>query len=143
VLALALIAAGLLSSTLHLHNPQRAWRALSQWRSSWLSREGAMALVTFVPLLASAWLCLVEERFSPLLGAAAILCSLVTVYCTGMIYASLRSVQAWHTRLTPACFIGFAVSGGLVLASAAGAAGAGGGPILPALGRWRQSWRGC
>ncbi len=39
----ALIAGGLLSSTLHLGNPQRAWRALSQWRSSWLSREGVLA----------------------------------------------------------------------------------------------------
>ena len=44
VLALALISGGLLSSTLHLGNPQRAWRALSQWRSSWLSREGVMAI---------------------------------------------------------------------------------------------------
>ena len=33
-----LIGAGLLSSTLHLGHPERAWRALSQWRSSWLSR---------------------------------------------------------------------------------------------------------
>ncbi len=59
LLALALIGAGLMSSTLHLGNPQRAWRALSQWRSSWLSREGVMAIVTFVPLLVSAWLCVV------------------------------------------------------------------------------------
>ncbi len=39
-LALGLIAAGLLSSTGHLGRPERAWRAFSQWRSSWLSREG-------------------------------------------------------------------------------------------------------
>src|SRR5690606_12681279 len=55
VLALALVAGGLLASTLHLRNPQRAWRALSQWRSSWLSREGVMAVATFVPLCVSAW----------------------------------------------------------------------------------------
>ena len=48
--SLALIGIGLLSSLLHLGNPQRAWRALSQWRSSWLSREGVMAIATFVPL---------------------------------------------------------------------------------------------
>ena len=29
---LALIGAGLLSSTFHLGHPERAWRALSQWR---------------------------------------------------------------------------------------------------------------
>ena len=55
VLALALIAAGLLSSTLHLRNPQRAWRAFSQWRSSWLSREGVLAVATFVPLTINAF----------------------------------------------------------------------------------------
>src|SRR5215475_805849 len=56
-LAFALITAGLLSSTAHLGRPERAWRAFSQWRSSWLSREGVMALLTYVPagLLALAW----------------------------------------------------------------------------------------
>jgi DMSO reductase anchor subunit len=40
--------AGLLSSTFHLGHPERAWRALSQWRSSWLSREGIAAIATLV-----------------------------------------------------------------------------------------------
>jgi DMSO reductase anchor subunit len=35
-LALVLITAGLLASSLHLGHPERAWRAFSQWRSSWL-----------------------------------------------------------------------------------------------------------
>ncbi len=48
-IALALITLGLLSSTLHLGRPERAWRALSQWRTSWLSREGVAALVTYLP----------------------------------------------------------------------------------------------
>src|SRR5690606_25645575 len=39
---LALSAAGLLSSLAHLGRPARAWRALSQWRTSWLSREGVV-----------------------------------------------------------------------------------------------------
>ncbi|MGY9056759.1 MAG: DmsC/YnfH family molybdoenzyme membrane anchor subunit, partial [Alphaproteobacteria bacterium] len=42
-IALSLITAGLLSSTFHLGHPERAWRALSQWKTSWLSREGVMA----------------------------------------------------------------------------------------------------
>ena len=46
-LALVLIGAGLISSTLHLGNPQRAWACAQPWRSSWLSREGVMALATF------------------------------------------------------------------------------------------------
>src|SRR5438045_9709795 len=48
-LALGLIAAGLLSSTGHLGRPERAWRAFSQWRSSWLSREGVASVITFIP----------------------------------------------------------------------------------------------
>lgn len=123
--ALALVATGLLASTLHLGNPQRAWRALSQWRSSWLSREGVMAIVTFVPLLWSAWGAVVAGRYLPLPGLLGSVCAVVTVFCTGMIYASLKSVQAWNTKLTPLCFLLFSLSGGLVLASLAGAAGGG------------------
>ena len=48
-ISLALITAGLLSSFLHLGRPERAWRAFSQWRSSWLSREGVLAVITYVP----------------------------------------------------------------------------------------------
>ena len=57
-LALVLVTAGLISSTFHLGHPERAWRALSQWRSSWLSREGVAAIVTYVPagLYGLAWL---------------------------------------------------------------------------------------
>jgi DMSO reductase anchor subunit len=133
LLALALIATGLLSSTLHLGNPQRAWRALSQWRSSWLSREGVMALITFVPLGWSAWVSLFEGRYMAAPGLiGAVLCAM-TVYCTAMIYASLRSVQAWHTPLTPLCYLMFSAAGGLILASFFGFAGAGSTVFVPAL----------
>jgi DMSO reductase anchor subunit len=113
--ALALISAGLLSSTLHLRNPQRAWRALSQWRSSWLSREGVMAILTFVPLCVAAYSAIFQSRYLPVAGLLGTLGAAVTVYCTSMIYASLRSVQAWHTPLTPACYLLFAGAGGSLL----------------------------
>jgi DMSO reductase anchor subunit len=125
LLAIAFIGVGLLSSTLHLGNPQRAWRALSQWRSSWLSREGVMAIVTFAPLLWSAWCAVIESRYAPVAGLLSALFAAVTVYCTGMIYASLKSIDAWHTPLTPLCFLLFSLSGGLILASLAAAAGGG------------------
>jgi DMSO reductase anchor subunit len=117
LLALALIAGGLLSSTLHLGNPQRAWRALTQWRSSWLSREGVMAILTFIPLVISAWAALFGHSYLPLAGAIGVALCAVTVYCTAMIYASLKSVQAWNTRLTPACYLLFAAAGGATLAT--------------------------
>src|ERR1700761_9514649 len=57
VVALCFASAGLMASTLHLGHPERAWRAFSQWRSSWLSREGVAALATFPPavIFAGLW----------------------------------------------------------------------------------------
>lgn len=115
VLALLLVGAGLVSSTQHLGNPQRAWRALSQWRSSWLSREGVMAILTFIPLCVAAYGAIFQSRYLPVAGLLGTLGAAVTVYCTSMIYASLRSVQAWHTPLTPACYLLFAGAGGSLL----------------------------
>ena len=107
-----LIGAGLLSSTLHLGHPERAWRALSQWRSSWLSREGVLAVLVLAAL--SAWFVLVFFDIVPPLWANIVLIALITatVYATSMIYASLRTVACWHHPLTPACYLMFSVSGG-------------------------------
>tara|TARA_B100000989_G_scaffold287346_1_gene256895 strand:+ start:256 stop:1137 length:882 start_codon:yes stop_codon:yes gene_type:complete len=107
-----LIGAGLLSSTLHLGHPERAWRALSQWRSSWLSREGVLAVLVLVAL--SAWFLSVFFGISPPHWVSVALIALIaaTVYATSMIYASLRTVACWHHPLTPVCYLMFSVSGG-------------------------------
>ncbi len=115
VVALALIGCGLLSSTLHLGNPQRAWRAFSQWRSSWLSREGCMAVLTFIPLTILAAMSIFADQFSPLLGYVGAIMCLATVYCTAMIYASLRTIPQWHTGWTPACYLAFSLTTGTVI----------------------------
>ena len=100
VLALsgAAAAAGLLSSMLHLGRPLRAWRAFSQWRSSWLSREGVAAMVTFIPLGGAFWLIERVDEGAALRGAGAALAlgALITLYCTANIYRSLKTVAAWH-----------------------------------------------
>lgn len=114
-LALALVTAGLLSSTFHLGHPERAWRAMSQWRSSWLSREGLAAVLTYIPagLFAAGWL-LAERNDGiwSIAGLAAALLALVTVYCTAMIYQSLKTIPRWHN--------GFTVPGYLAMALATG-----------------------
>lgn len=115
VMALGLIGGGLISSTLHLGNPQRAWRAFSQWRSSWLSREGCVALVTFIPLCGLALLSIFFDTWSVLLAILGAVGCALTVYCTGMIYASLRSISTWHTFLTPLSYLAFSISSGLIL----------------------------
>ena len=113
--ALALIGGGLLSSTLHLGNPQRAWRAFSQWRSSWLSREGVMAILTFIPLTLLAAMSIFADSFNLFLGYIGAIMCLITVYCTAMIYGSLRTIPQWHTKWTPACYLAFSVTSGTLI----------------------------
>jgi DMSO reductase anchor subunit len=124
---LALLAAGLVASVFHLGRPERAWRAASQWRTSWLSREvivlpalmaavgaHALALTLVAQLGARPWLVL-AVGLSAALGV--VLCAALW-WCTGMIYGCLRMVQDWATPLTPLSFAGIGAAHGLALASA-------------------------
>ena len=114
-LALALITVGLLSSLLHLGNPQRAWRALSQWRSSWLSREGCLAIVTYVPLTILAAMSVFGDTFNLALGYfGGVLCAIM-VFCTAMIYGSLRTIPSWNTAWTPASYLAFGLTSGTLI----------------------------
>jgi sulfite dehydrogenase (quinone) subunit SoeC len=102
-LGLVAVSVGLLSSTFHLGHPERAWRALSQWRSSWLSREGLIACITFVPagLFALGWVLLgTHDGVWTALGLLTFLLSLATIACTAMIYASLRPIPTWSNGWT-------------------------------------------
>lgn len=117
-IAFALITVGLLSSTLHLGRPERAWRALSQWRTSWLSREGVLAIVTYpvAGLLAIAWMSGIGGPIQ--LGLLALVTSvsaIATLWCTGMIYASLPTVRAWHMPLVAPLYVVLGLSTGGVL----------------------------
>ncbi len=117
VVALLLIATGLLSSTFHLGRPERAWRAFSQWRSSWLSREGVAAVLTILPHVGLIFLIAVDARQPALFLAcalAAALGALATVTATAMIYATLRSIRHWHHRLVPPIYLLLGVASGLV-----------------------------
>lgn len=117
-LAFGLITAGLLSSTAHLGRPERAWRAFSQWRTSWLSREGVMAVATYVPagITALGWVFL-ESIDGPLEAAALLsaVCAIVTLYTTGMIYASLRTIRQWYQPLTAPIYVALGLASGAVL----------------------------
>jgi DMSO reductase anchor subunit len=117
-IALVLITGGLLSSTLHLGRPERAWRAFSQWRSSWLSREGIASVVTYVPagVFGIAWVVL--QRTDGIVvwaGAASVVCAVATLVTTGMIYASLKPIPQWHSVYTVPGYIIYALMSGVVL----------------------------
>ncbi len=126
-----------MSSLFHLRRPERAWRALSQWRSSWLSREGVAALATFVPAVVflgfEAFLETPPE--APVIaGLATAVLALATIWSTAMIYRSLATVPAWSSPWTVPGFLVMGLSGGgLVICAAALLAEGRTPPLLPAL----------
>lgn len=120
-LALGLIVAGLLSSTGHLGRPERAWRAFSQWRSSWLSREGVASVVTFIPagLFGIGWVFFGRTGgWVAIAGLLAAIGAVVTVCTTGMIYASLKPIAQWYSRFTLPAYLIFSAMTGSVLLNA-------------------------
>ena len=118
LVALGLITAGLLSSTFHLGHPERAWRAFSQWRSSWLSREGVVAVATYVPacLFGLFWVMPdSNEILLQVLGIATAILAMATVFCTAMIYASLPTIRAWRHWMVVPVYLIFSIATGAVL----------------------------
>ena len=107
---------GLISSTFHLGHPERALKAFTQWRTSWLSREAWCAvLALLVMALYGAGLVFFAQRWT-LLGIVGAMLSLGTVYTTSMIYTQMKTVPRWHSALTPANFVSLCIGGGALLA---------------------------
>jgi sulfite dehydrogenase (quinone) subunit SoeC len=147
-----LVATGVIASLWHLGKPARVWRAFSQWRSSWMSREGVFAIACFA---LAAMLFIVMWRFGSgwptrlIAGVLAILC-VAAVYSTAMIYASLKPIPAWGHPLVPATYLLFAaVGGGLLFGPFAGTTiddpnMIGAGIVIGAMALWRikrRYWR--
>ncbi len=116
-LAFALTTCGLLASTFHLGHPERAWRAFSQWRSSWLSREGVLAVATYPAALglAAGWLGLMSPIEVRAAGGATALLALATLVATGMIYASLGTIPRWSNGWTVPGYLAFGLMSGALL----------------------------
>jgi len=112
------IGLGLIASTFHLGHPERAWRAFSQWRSSWLSREGVLALATFLPAIVFAWTWVIEGRIVASAGIATALLGVATIAATAMIYASLKPVKAWHNCWTLPLYLANGLCSGALWAAA-------------------------
>jgi sulfite dehydrogenase (quinone) subunit SoeC len=116
--ATVLAVAGLLSSFLHLGRPERAWRAFSQWRTSWLSREGVLSVLTFAPgaVFGIGWVLFGDTSgFVGLCGVLAAALAAGTVYCTGMIYRSLKPIHQWHNCWVVPNYLALGLMAGLLL----------------------------
>ncbi len=129
-LALAFLVGGLIASFFHLGRPERAWRAATQWRTSWLSRE-VIVLPAFMGTVflygAAHWfdwrpVLLVLPSGLPvdptaILGVAGTILAFLLFVCTGMIYACLRFLREWYTPLTVINFILLGGASGFTLAA--------------------------
>ena len=120
-LGLALASFGLLASTRHLKRPERAWRAFSQWRTSWLSREGVAAAAVYaaaLPLAALLPLLPPGNAFVRSLAAATAGLAVATIVCTAMIYASLKPIPQWRHPAVPAVYLLLGLASGALLLDA-------------------------
>ena len=103
LLGIALVAAGLASSVLHLANPRNAWRSFARVRTSWLSREAVFAAALF-PVAAIYTMFLANQavgRSHMFFALAAIVLAWAVLLSTAMIYASLKPIRQWRTPWTP------------------------------------------
>ena len=115
-----LAVAGLVSSAFHLGRPAKAWRAFSQWRSSWLSREAISAVVTLCLYGIYALYWMIEGERLYWLGLLVSFGAIFTVFTTAMIYTQMRTIPHWNTALTPLIYLLFSFCSGFLLAAGLG-----------------------
>jgi anaerobic dimethyl sulfoxide reductase subunit C (anchor subunit) len=114
----ALMGVGMLASLLHLGNPFKAYRALWNLRSSWLSREilfASLFLAGWVVFAGMQWLDVQAFAASAVAFGFTALCGLATVYSMAQVYR-LRTVPAWDTWATPLAFFTTTLALGCLLA---------------------------
>lgn len=114
-IALAFLLLGLFAAVFHLGKPSymftRAWRGITQWRTSWLSREliamPLMMLLVFVYAIFH-WFAWDVDLFSlevhgqlaMLVGILGVIVAIALYISTGMIYAAIKFLQEWASPLT-------------------------------------------
>ncbi len=131
-MALVLLIGGLAASFFHLGRPERAWRAASKWRTSWLSREvivlPMMMALVFIYGLAH-WLHWTAPFFvvgdgalpidlTMVVGLLGTLVAFALFVCTAMIYASVKFLEEWHSPYTVANFTFLGLASGFMLCAA-------------------------
>ncbi len=165
LLVLAFLGAGLIASFFHLAHPERAWRAASQWRTSWLSREvlalpavmgtvvlyGGLHWLDWRPVLMT-FGNLKDLDLTMAAGYLGVIAAIGLFVCTGMIYACMKFIQEWASPLTVLNYGLMGTASGFVLAAAYAAvmnsplmdffaAGALGLTVLALMGRLLALWR--
>lgn len=125
-IALLFLGLGLFASFFHLGHPERAWRAATMWRTSWLSRE-CIALPAFMIVVAlygathySGWPTTANGMLratTAIIGGVGTGFCLTLFVCTGMIYACIKFLQEWASSLTVVNYILLGCASGFTLAT--------------------------
>ncbi|WP_126456638.1 dimethyl sulfoxide reductase anchor subunit family protein [Sulfuriflexus mobilis] len=131
VIAVAFLIGGLIASVFHLGHPERAWRAATCWRTSWLSREVIVlptvigAISVYGGLHALGWdlsIIGIETKvrgdLTLLIGLGGVLATFLLFICTAMIYACIKFLQEWSTPLTVINYTLLGTASGFTLATA-------------------------
>ena len=106
---------GLIASSFHLGNPQRALLAFTQWRSSWLSREAILAVTTLLTSFVHVILIVFYQIELSWLGYVASVFCLATIFSTAMIYTQMKTVPRWNMKMTPMLFLLYGIAGSSVV----------------------------
>jgi len=125
-LSVLLAVLGLIASFFHLGHPERAWRAIAMWRTSWLSRE-----CICLPAFTAAVFCygaahglMAGNAVTLAIGALGVVLCFALFISTGMIYTCLKFLQEWASPLTTTNFIVLGCASGFTLATACASWGA-------------------
>jgi phenylacetyl-CoA:acceptor oxidoreductase subunit 2 len=134
LLAMGLVAAGLLCVWAEIGRPWRAVNVLFHPQTSWMSREAAVAPLLLASAAAALWR-------PALLPAAAALAG-GFLYCQARILQAARGVPAWREPLTVPLLIatGLAEGAGLYVLLAAAWSGAGSGTRIALAGLLLLRW---
>jgi DMSO reductase anchor subunit len=108
---------GLAASFFHLGHPERAWRAMMMWRTSWLSRE-----VIALPAFMAADFCYGAAHWFNFghtlpIGLIGVVLALALFVCTSMIYGAVKVLKEWAHPWTVINFILLGTSSGTTLAA--------------------------
>ena len=106
---------GLVSSFFHLANKKNAIKSLSQWQTSWLSREAIASIFCLLIVFSNIIWAVSQNNYISEVGVVLFFLSLFTIFTTSMIYAQLKTVPSWNNALTPAIFVCAALTGGAIL----------------------------
>ncbi len=147
LIALLFLIGGLIASFFHLGRPERAWRAATKWRTSWLSRE-VIVLPAFMGVVflfgaahlagfrAAVWTLPsgIAIDATVVLGVLGTVLAFALFVCTAMIYACLPFLREWASPLTVANFVLLGGASGFTLAAVFAAV------VAPELTRFFVGW---